>query len=193
MSDTLRPSSPKSSPEPAATSRPAAASAQPPVAGRADAALSAVRNEAGKATEAVKAEATKQFEKVRDGAEALAGGQKDAAARQLAGIATAMKKTAEELEADQPAVAGYTRSIASGIDRASSNLKNRDVDSLVGMAEDYGRNQPAAMLGIAAVAGFLTSRFLMASGRRREAQSSRSGVSTNSQANPRPSFPGRQE
>ena len=49
-------------------------------------------------------------------------------------------------------------------------MRNRDVDDLIAMAEDFGRRQPVAFMGAAALAGFLASRFLLASAKRRNTQ-----------------------
>jgi len=129
-----------------------------------------LRQEAGRVASALTSEAEHQFERAKEGTASFADEQKDAAARQMAGIATALRRTSDDLDADQPAVARHARSMAKRIDQVSSNLKNHDVDSLLGMAEDYARRQPAATLGIAALAGFISGRFLTASGRRRDAQ-----------------------
>jgi len=148
-----------------------------------------LRTEAADAAEAVKTEAAKQFDRARNSASSFAGEQKNAAAERLAAIATALSKAAVELEEEQPTIAAYTQKIASRIDRASSDFKNRDVDSLVGMAEEFGRRQPAAMLGIAAIAGFMSGRFLMASGRRRDTAPGAAARDGSSQ--PPPSYPRR--
>ena len=48
-------------------------------------------------------------------------------------------------------------------------MKNRNVDELLAMAEDFGRTQPVAFLGAAALAGFVASRFVLSSANRRKA------------------------
>jgi hypothetical protein len=47
-------------------------------------------------------------------------------------------------------------------------IEDRDVDDLLGMTQDFGRRQPVAFLGAAALAGFVASRFALASAHRRE-------------------------
>ncbi len=136
-----------------------------------------VRREVESVAGEVKEEAEAQIERAKHGTASFAGKQKDAAARQLSGIAAALRQTSEGLSSDQPEVAGYARSIAGSVERMSRRLDKHDVDTLVGMAEDFGRRQPASLLGIAALAGFLSGRFLLASGKRR---GSRAGEATRS-------------
>jgi ElaB/YqjD/DUF883 family membrane-anchored ribosome-binding protein len=142
-----------------------------------------VKDEAVKQLDTVKHEAAKQVDKAKAGAESFAGEQKDKLADQLSGIAGALSKTASEIGGDQPAVASYARDIARSLGRVSENIKGQDVRSIVRMTEDFGRRQPAAMLGIAALAGFMSGRFLLASSRREEPASD--SVSTAGTLQPR--------
>lgn len=94
--------------------------------------------------------------------------QKDLAANQIAGLAGAIGKVADELEgSDQQAIARYARDLAQGLSKVGTQLKQRDTDDLVGAAESFGRSQPVAFLGAAALAGFVASRFALASAHRR--------------------------
>ncbi len=144
--------------------------------------LKDVRHEVERVAGKAKVEAESQIDRVKDDTLSFAEKQKDLASQQLTGVATALKRVSEELSSEQPTVARYTRSIAGSVERVSRRVENHDVDSLVGMAEDFGRRQPASLLGIAALAGFVSGRFLLASGRRRE---SRTGeLATSSRNNP---------
>jgi ElaB/YqjD/DUF883 family membrane-anchored ribosome-binding protein len=133
---------------------------------------------------AVKVEAESQLERAKDSTASFAEQQKDAAARQLSGIARALKQTSEGLSSEQPAVAAYARSIAGSVERISTRVEDHDVDRLIGMAEDFGRRQPASMLGIAALAGFVSGRFLLASGKRRESRSAEPTMTSTRHTNP---------
>jgi ElaB/YqjD/DUF883 family membrane-anchored ribosome-binding protein len=146
--------------------------------------LKTVRQEVESVAGAVKAEAESQLERAKDGTASFAGKQKDAAAQQLSGIAEALRKTSAGLESEQPTVAAYARSIAGRLERVSRRVESHDVDGLVGMAEDFGRRQPASMLGIAALAGFVSGRFLLASGKRRESRSAEATTSSAHLTNP---------
>lgn len=176
MSDTDQRSLPRSSAPRSTTSPPARPAEDGRSATDASGAvrqdLENVRRDVENVAGAVKAEAESQLESVKDETLSFAEDQKDAAARQLSGIAKALRQTSEGLSSEQPAVASYTRSIAGSVERMSKRVEEQDVDSLIGMAEDYGRRQPAAMIGIAALAGFLSGRLLLASGRRRERRGS---------------------
>ena len=94
--------------------------------------------------------------------------QKGLAANQISGVAEAIGKVADELEgSEQQAIARYARDLAQGLSKIGKQLKQRDTDDLVGAAESFGRSQPVAFLGAAALAGFVASRFALASAHRR--------------------------
>ena len=130
--------------------------------------LDSVRQHAGEDLERLKAEAKSQIGAANDTAKGFVGEQKDMAASQLSGIAAAITKVADELQTDQSAVAGYARDLASSVGKFADTVQNKNVDDLVGMAEDFGRKQPVAFLGAAALAGFVASRFALASAHRRD-------------------------
>lgn len=130
--------------------------------------LDRVRSEAEEVARDILNEAQRQFDRAAEKAKGMAQEQKDSIAAQLESMAAAVAKLADELEGDQHATAGYARSVANGMRRFSQGLRERDLDELVAMGEDFGRRQPAAFMGIAALAGFAASRFLLASARRRQ-------------------------
>jgi len=125
------------------------------------------RQEATEQLGALKDQAQDQLADAADKAKSFAAEQKDAAGDQLGGIADAISKVADELPSDQSMVAGYARDLAGGMRNVSESVKSRNVDELIGMAEDFGRKQPLAFLGAAALAGFVASRFVLASAQRR--------------------------
>jgi ElaB/YqjD/DUF883 family membrane-anchored ribosome-binding protein len=96
----------------------------------------------------------------------IAGEQKDLLAEQIGGVADAMEKVADELEANNGSSARYARLIADNADQFSTTIRQNDVDALLNMAQDFGRKQPAAFVGVAALLGFAASRFLLASANR---------------------------
>ena len=67
---------------------------------------------------------------------------------------------------DQKTVARYTRDLAGGLSKFGKNVQGKDVDELMGMAQSFGRQQPLAFLGAAALAGFVASRIAGASAHR---------------------------
>jgi hypothetical protein len=111
-----------------------------------------------------------------DKAKSFASDQKDLAAGQINGVAAAITKVADELEgSDQQTVARYARDLASGLSNLGKTVEDRDVDDLMGLAQDFGRKQPVAFLGAAALAGFVASRFAVASAHRRDNKPAPSG------------------
>lgn len=140
----------------------------------------ALRTEAQNLAGSVAAEATEQAGHLADEAKAqaaaavekakgLAGEQKDLLGDQIGGVADAMQRVARELEDKSVSSAPYARMIADNAERLASTIKNNDVDGLLNMAQDFGRRQPAAFVGVAAMLGFAASRFLLASGARASA------------------------
>ncbi|MBW6425410.1 nutrient deprivation-induced protein [Rhizobium sp. XQZ8] len=107
--------------------------------------------------------------------------QKNVIASKVGGIAAAMEKVAAELEqGDQRDIGRLTRNIGSSMRTFSDDIKDRDIGEIAQMAEDFGRKQPLAFLGMAAIAGLAASRFLTASSIR----GSRSGMHGAEQRSP---------
>jgi hypothetical protein len=106
-----------------------------------------------------------------ESAKSFAGEHKDFLAGQINGIANAVSKVAGELDqSDQKAVARYARDIAGGLSSLGRQVEGNDIDQLMAKGQSFGREQPLAFLGAAALAGFLASRFALASAHRSEDQ-----------------------
>ncbi|RFB85860.1 nutrient deprivation-induced protein [Rhizobium leguminosarum bv. trifolii] len=89
------------------------------------------------------------------------------AAHQVSGIAKALEKVGAELEgSDQRQVGRYAREIGQSIANVAKRIEGKDLGEMANLAESFGRKQPMAFLGIAALAGLTTSRFLIASSKR---------------------------
>jgi vacuolar-type H+-ATPase subunit H len=100
-------------------------------------------------------------------AKSFAEENKGKIASQITAFANALNKAAEELEhSDQGAAAGYAKDVARGIENMSVALKERGVDDLMESVQQFARTQPAAFLGMAALAGFAASRFAKATSHR---------------------------
>jgi hypothetical protein len=98
--------------------------------------------------------------------------EKSALARQLRGLANAMEKVGSELrQSEQPALGRYTQQMGSSIGRLARDCEERKLGEIAAMAEDFGRKQPLAFLGMAAIAGLAASRFLSASAQRSQSTS----------------------
>jgi hypothetical protein len=104
-------------------------------------------------------------------ARSMATDQKDMLAEQVGGVAEAIDRAASELESNNGPSAHYARLIADNAQKLSATIRDNNVDDLLGMAQDFGRKQPALFVGAAALLGFAASRFVMASAKRRDEQS----------------------
>jgi hypothetical protein len=60
-------------------------------------------------------------------------------------------------------VGRYAERLADQMDRLSDYLRDRDIDRLVGDAEDFARNRPEIFLSASFLAGLMAARFLRAS------------------------------
>lgn len=103
-------------------------------------------------------------EPLKDKMREIAEQQKDAGAEKLGTLAEAVHGAAQELESKLPAAADYIHSAADRLERASSNIRDRGVDDLIGACGSFARREPAAFFGGAMLAGFALSRFLKSSG-----------------------------
>jgi hypothetical protein len=96
----------------------------------------------------------------------------------VSGIAAAFEKVGAELEAsDQRQVGRYAREIGSSVAAVAKRIEGKDLGEIATLAENFGRRQPMAFLGIAALAGLTASRFLIASSKRSD-QARPTGPST---------------
>lgn len=136
--------------------------------------LEAVTEKAAEDVKGLQREAKAQIGEATDKAKSFASEQKDFAASQLTGVAAAISKVADELDGDQATTARYARDLAKNLDGFGREVEGKSVDELMGMAQRFGRTQPLAFLGAAALAGFVASRFAGASAQRRQTPGSAS-------------------
>ena len=143
--------------------------------------------------EAIGHEAQVQVDAAIKGAKGFAGDQKNLLAGQIDGVASGLEKAASDLEGQGEAAAPYLRMAADRAHQLTGALRDNDVDDLVAKAQDFGRKQPAAFLGAAALLGFAASRFVTASASRRaESQSlTRTGTTPAVPATAAPPAPAR--
>jgi len=139
------------------------------VASQAKTDLDAVTQRAAQDARELGAQAKEKVGEVTEQAKSFAADQKGLAANQINGVASAITKVADELDSsDQGVIARYARDLASGLSSLGKTVEDKDVDDLMGMAQTFGRTQPIAFLGVAALAGFVASRFALASSHRRD-------------------------
>lgn len=116
----------------------------------------------------VKEKAKAQVRDVADKAEEVASKQKNIAARYAASLGSALEKVGSEMQGADDAVVGkYAKELGSTIQSFAKDVEDRQLSDVSGMAEDFGRKQPLAFLGMAALAGRAASRFLTASAQKR--------------------------
>jgi hypothetical protein len=133
-------------------------------------AASKVVDEAKEQVETLTDRAKAELAEATEKAKSLAADQKDLIAARVGGVADAMDRAAADLEQSNGASAQYARMIADNAGKLSDVIRNNDIDQLIGMAQDFGRRQPALFVGAAALLGFTASRFVLASAKRRDEQ-----------------------
>ncbi|OEO28027.1 hypothetical protein VW23_006420 [Devosia insulae DS-56] len=133
----------------------------------AEADLGHLADEVKQQAAAIGDEAMTQLEGVTEKAKGLATDQKDLLVAQLGGVSGALQKVAGELDSSGEAGSRYVRMLADGADKLTSTVRDNDVDQIIGIAQDFGRKQPVAFMGAAALLGFVASRFVLASASRK--------------------------
>ncbi|MGL4962800.1 MAG: hypothetical protein ACRC67_16330 [Inquilinus sp.] len=104
---------------------------------------------------------------IRQAVHDVAGRQKQAGAEVMDATGRAIRSAADDLEEQSPAVADLIRSGAERVSSTASALRERDVDELFESAGRFARERPAALFGVAVVAGLALSRFLKSSAKGR--------------------------
>jgi len=89
--------------------------------------------------------------------------QKGAGAEYIGTLAETMRRAAREFDSDLPVAGKYIRKAAVQIDQVSDSIRTGDLNDLIDGAQSFARRQPAAFLGLAALAGFVAVRFLKSS------------------------------
>jgi ElaB/YqjD/DUF883 family membrane-anchored ribosome-binding protein len=87
---------------------------------------------------------------------------------QVSTTAEALRQTADRLrEQGQEPHAKAAEKVAEHAERVGGYLTESDADRILHDAEDFGRRQPMAVIGLGLAVGFAASRFLKASSRKR--------------------------
>jgi len=138
--------------------------------------LGQINEEAGSQLSQIADQAKEKVSEATDKVKGLAAEQKDLLATHIGGVADAMQRVAADLEGQGGASASYARMIADNAAQLSTTVRDNDVDQIMSKAQAFGRQQPVAFLGAAALLGFAASRFLLASSKRVEQQPAAAGV-----------------
>jgi hypothetical protein len=155
----------------APTSQPAATTDPSSAAGPARSATEEIVDAGKETVSELKHEVHEATEQAKEQVRSAATHQKDAAARQMDGFAHALMAAADDLRGrGQDFAAEYVREAASGLERASGAVRERDLDEIMANVEDFARRQPVAFLGGAVVAGFGIARLMRSSADRRQSR-----------------------
>ena len=115
------------------------------------------------AMESAREQVSELAHSAKDAAQQTIGRQKDAVASNLGNFARALRDAGRESENDGgQGVGPVAEWAADGLERVSSALRTRDLDSMLRGAEDFARRQPIVFFLGAAAAGFLAARFFKA-------------------------------
>ena len=90
---------------------------------------------------------------------------KTAGADAIANIAHSVKEAADGIEKQAPQVAGMVRSAAEGVERISTDIRDRNVGELFDSVTKFAQRQPAAFFGIGILAGVMLTRIMRSSDR----------------------------
>lgn len=126
-----------------------------------------LQDKASEDLRAIKDTAKDQAQHALDSASDMAAEQKNFIASKLGAVASALEKVGGELnQGDERTVGRYAQDLGGSAKRLAEDLKGRDMREIMTMAESFGRKQPLAFLGLAALAGLAASRFVTASAER---------------------------
>ena len=115
----------------------------------------------------LKGRAEDQMRQVASKAKEVASDQKNVAARYAESLGAALEKVATEMrQSDGTEISRYAGELGANLQSFAKDIEDRKLGDIAAMAEDFGRRQPVAFLGAAALAGFVASRFLTATSQR---------------------------
>lgn len=126
-----------------------------------------IGNAAERGIEHVKAIAAEFVEASRSAAQSVLDEQKESAARQVCAVAAAVRSASQSLgQSNLPTLARYIDEAAVSIEGFGGRLRQSSWGELADDIELTARRQPALFIAMAAAVGFLSGRFLWASGGR---------------------------
>ena len=117
---------------------------------------------------AVKEDVTKAAQSaartVQDEATHYADRSKETAAREVRGVASALRTAADELRDGSPQERTFSQ-LADGLADVSDTIRDKDLGEVVSGLNSFARRNPLLFLGGAALAGFAATRFARATAR----------------------------
>lgn len=119
------------------------------------------------AGEKIKAEGERLIDEAQRKAQEVVVARKEATAEFIHHVSEAVSSATEVLERQgHHGAASLLKSAAGELDRFSTSVANRDIDSLLQDFRDLAHRKPSLFFGGALVVGFAAARFLVASGSR---------------------------
>lgn len=113
--------------------------------------------------------ASQARDQVRDHVQGLVSERKDQMANRLGSLAGVLRDAGRRLDDEDGGGFGrYAERAAEQVDRLSTYLRDRDLDSFLRDTETLARRRPELFLGGTFLAGVLLARFLKASSERRD-------------------------
>ena len=107
---------------------------------------------------------TGMVDRMKDRAAAQINSQKDRATDGLGTVAQAVRQSTQQLrDQHHETVASYVEQAADQIERLSQRLRQKDIGSLLGDAQQLARRQPALFIGSAFALGVICARILKSS------------------------------
>ena len=123
------------------------------------------------ASQAAKDQAGEMWNSAKQSARSTLNEQQKSAASGIGEFAGALRNAAKQIDGGQnPATARLATQAADALERMSSTLRSKDLDSMLRETERFARAQPALFIGAAALAGFLAVRFLKSSSPENQSQ-----------------------
>lgn len=127
---------------------------------RAPAGTSSLEKRVESAVDTMQQQVASSIRPAAERARSFAERQKDLGAEQIGGVARAIHTAAREFETELPQMAKAVHDAAARLDSASTSLRDRSAAELIAAFNGFARSQPAALFGVAVLAGFAASRFL---------------------------------
>jgi hypothetical protein len=121
-----------------------------------------IKNTARETAAQVKSAATETANRVREQAADMAGERKTEVADRIGAYGSAVHKSAEAMEGEDPNIAWLTHRAADRLNGIADYVRTRDFAQLKGDTEDLARRHPAAFFGGMFVAGLLLGNVLKA-------------------------------
>jgi ABC-type transporter Mla subunit MlaD len=122
-----------------------------------------IKEQAQQAMEEARQKGREVADQAQDKAADLIAEQQHRLAGQIGNVASALQNTARQLDNEQAWLAHGAENAAQSLNSMAGAMRDKDFSTLVNELERYTRQQPAVVLGGAAIAGFLLTRFLKSS------------------------------